>query len=302
MYGTANWRSNCPAVQKSVLWGHASQLRDASGHARGAIGAFLDITTMRKHAEDILRESETRFQNTADACPVMIWFGDREKRMVFINQQAARFTGVPTEELLDGGWTQVVHPDDLKYAREVYFDAVDRRAEYQLEYRIRRADGEYRNMLGTTRPRYFGREYAGQIGSVIDVTDVKRKQEETLARQNMESIGVLASGIAHDFNNLLGSVLAQSEAALANVEAGQRPDQQLTAIANIAARGAEIVRQLMAYAGQEDELPRLPPFRKRSWNCSNCSGSLRRRTRYLTRICRSFRPWRRIPRKFAKSF
>src|SRR3954447_24368073 len=41
-----------------------------------------------------------------------------------------RFTGVPTEDLLDGGWTQVVHADDLKYARAVYFEAVERRAEY----------------------------------------------------------------------------------------------------------------------------------------------------------------------------
>ena len=52
------------------------------------------------------------------------------------------------------------------------------------------------------------------MGSVIDITDLKRRQEQSVARQKLESVGMLANGIAHDFNNLLGSVLAQSELAL----------------------------------------------------------------------------------------
>ena len=49
------------------------------------------------------------------------------------------------------------------------------------------------------------------IGACIDITDLKRTQEEALAKQNLESLGVLASGIAHDFNNLLGGISAQAE-------------------------------------------------------------------------------------------
>jgi C4-dicarboxylate-specific signal transduction histidine kinase len=51
---------------------------------------------------------------------------------------------------------------------------------------------------------------------VEDSNEVKRIQEEALARQKLESLGTLASGIAHDFNNLLGGVLAQAELALAS--------------------------------------------------------------------------------------
>jgi len=242
-----------PSGRTRLLWGHASPLRGADGQVRGAIAAVQDVTEARQRADAMLRESEERFRNTADAAPVILWFGDVLRRLVFVNEQMVRFTGLSAEQLLGDGWTRVIHPDDLERASGVYFQGVDLRASYQLEYRARRADGEYRHMLATTQPRYIGGEYAGQTGSVVDITDLKRRQEEDLARQKLESVGRLASGIAHDFNNLLGSVLAQSELALAELEAGARPDTELKRIGEVARRGAEIVRQLMVYAGKENQ-------------------------------------------------
>jgi two-component system, cell cycle sensor histidine kinase and response regulator CckA len=79
-------------------------------------------------------------------------------------------------------------------------------------------------------------------------------QEESLARQKLESVGTLASGIAHDFNNLLGGIEAQAELALAESDAGSSCREQLKAIKEVAIRGSEIVRQLMIYAGKESEV------------------------------------------------
>ena len=59
------------------------------------------------------------------------------------------------------------------------------------------------------RPPTFTESSAPALTS----TDFKRTQEQALARQKLESLGVLAGGIAHDFNNLLGSILAQAELA-----------------------------------------------------------------------------------------
>jgi len=108
-------------------------------------------------------------------------------------------------------------------------------------------------MLGTTSPRYIGREYAGHVGSVIDITDLKRQQQEDLARQKWESLGTLAGGIAHDFNNLLGGILAQTELALAELAGGGSADTEIHSIQAVAVRGAEIVRQLLVYAGQNED-------------------------------------------------
>ena len=45
----------------------------------------------------------------------------------------------------------------------------------------------------------------GWISVLTDVTDTRRAQEESFAKQKLETIGTLAGGIAHDFNNLLGA-------------------------------------------------------------------------------------------------
>ena len=67
-------------------------------------------------------------------------------------------------------------------------------------------------MLDSGVPRFApDGAFDGYIGSCIDITDLKRTQEEALARQKLESLGVLAGGIAHDFNNLLGGILAEAE-------------------------------------------------------------------------------------------
>ena len=80
-----------------------------------------------------------------------------------------------------------------------------------------------------------------------------QRQAEHLAQQRLESVGTLASGIAHDFNNLLGMVLAQADLALADVAAGECPEEELRRIQAVAIRGSEIGRQLMIYSGAESE-------------------------------------------------
>ena len=97
----------------------------------------------------------------------------------------------------------------------------------------------------------------GYIGSCLDITDLKRAHEEDLTKQKLETVGTLAGGIAHDFNNLLGGVLAHSELALAEVASGSNPTEELERIRDGAIRGAEIVRQLMAYSGEESEVLEL---------------------------------------------
>jgi CheY-like chemotaxis protein len=94
--------------------------------------------------------------------------------------------------------------------------------------------------------------WVGYIGSVVDVTDVRRAQSEAFDKQRIESLRVLTNGIAHDFNNLLGTILAQADLAAGELADGSSPEEQIRTIAAITVRASEIVRQLMIYAGQDN--------------------------------------------------
>jgi PAS domain S-box-containing protein len=207
----------------------------------------------RRQAEAALKESEERFRNMADTAPVMIWVTGPDKLATFFNKTYLDFTGRTLEQELGRGWVGLIHPEDLERCSEIFHSSFDARRNFHIECRVRRADGEYRWVLCTGVPRVgSGGVFAGYIGSDIDITDLKRAQKEALARQKLESLGVLAGGIAHDFNNLLGGILINSELALAGLPVGSSAYGGLETIKTIAVRATDIVRQMMAYAGQEN--------------------------------------------------
>jgi PAS domain S-box-containing protein len=212
-------------------------------------GISLEITE-RKLAEAALRESEERFRNMADTAPVMIWASGPDKLCSFFNRGWLEFTGRTMEQEMGNGWAEGVHPDDFDRCLAIYSSSFDARRRFRMEYRLRRADGAYRWVLDDGAPRFAPNDtFAGYIGSCIDITELRRTQEEALARQKLEDLGVMAGGIAHDFNNLLGSILAEAEIVEADLAAGLFPGEEIDRIKAVAIRGAEIVRELMLYAG-----------------------------------------------------
>jgi PAS domain S-box-containing protein len=96
-----------------------------------------------------------------------------------------------------------------------------------------------------------GGDFQGYIGSCVDITDLKLAQEAALAKQKMESVGLLAVGIAHDFGNFLGSIVACTDLALSEIAEDSPAAEQVKNIQAIASRASDIVRELMLYSGQE---------------------------------------------------
>jgi PAS domain S-box-containing protein len=227
-------------------------VRDDRGHCTHLVGSVHDITEHRR-AEAAIRESEERFRNMADTAPVLIWVSGRDNLLTFFNRGWLTFTGSTLEQAIGNGWIEKVHPDDRDRCYTAYASAFDAHRTFQTECRLRRADGEYRWMLTIGSPRFEScGDFAGFIGSCTDITDFKRSHEESLARQKLESLGVLAGGVAHDFNNLLGSVIANSELVLSELPDGSPAAYGVESIKTVAGRAAEIVRQMMSYAGHGD--------------------------------------------------
>jgi PAS domain S-box-containing protein len=142
------------------------------------IGGLVLQRSSRRRAELELRESELRFRKMADTAPVLIWTSGRDKLCDFFNQNWLDFTGRTLEEELGNSWTAGVHPEDLQHCLDVYYSSFDARKPFEMEYRLRRRDGEYRWILDRGVPRYApNNEFVGYIGSCIDITDLKRTQE-----------------------------------------------------------------------------------------------------------------------------
>jgi PAS domain S-box-containing protein len=226
---------------------------DDKGAQVGLLGLFADIGE-RKQSEAALRESEERFRHMADGAPVLIWLSDSGGRVTFCNKQVTIFTGRTEEQLTGEGFLDLVHAGDAETAASAVLAAVQAQRAFQIELRLRRADGEYRAMFTAGTPRFAGKRYLGHITITVDITELKRKQDHVLAMQKLESLGVLAGGVAHDFNNLLGGILASTELLMADRTEGSSFDEEvLLRIKSAAIRGGEIVRQLMVFSGEESQ-------------------------------------------------
>lgn len=157
---------------------HAHPRRDASGRVIGLTSVSTDITD-RKLVEEALRESEERFRNMADNAPVMVWVTDRDGVCTYLSASWYEFTGQTPAEALGFGWLSAVHEADLPGVEQSFHDANERKASFQLDYRLRRADGAYRWAIDSARPRFDSRgEFLGFVGSVLDISE--RKVAEAL--------------------------------------------------------------------------------------------------------------------------
>lgn len=134
--------------------------------------AVQDDVTDRIRKEHQLQEAEQRFRLVADAAPVMIWMADADKRCTYMNNAWLEFTARSLEQVLGDGWVESLHPDDRRSCLATYSGAFDNRRPYRMEYRLRRRDGAYRNILETGVPRFAADgELEGYIGSCLDITD-----------------------------------------------------------------------------------------------------------------------------------
>ncbi|WP_298919166.1 PAS domain-containing protein, partial [uncultured Nostoc sp.] len=97
----------------------------------------------RQHSEKILKRSEARYRSLVKTNTQIIWVSTPEGICFELTDWIA-YTGQSLAEAENGGWIDAVHPDDRPYTGEAWGVAVTNLSMYQIEYRIRGQDGNYR--------------------------------------------------------------------------------------------------------------------------------------------------------------
>jgi PAS domain S-box-containing protein len=150
-------------------------------------------------------EIEARFRIMADVAPVLLWMARSDALCTFFNQTWLDFTGRTLADEWGVGWAEGVYFEDFQRCVDTYMAAFAERRTFEMEYRLRRADGQYRWVLDRGTPRWErdGR-FAGYIGSCVDITD----------RKDLELELVRAVGLRDEFLSIASHELRTPLTAL----------------------------------------------------------------------------------------
>jgi len=162
-------------------------------------------------SQAVMRESEERFRLVANTAPVMIWMSGPDKLCNYFNQTWLEFTGRSIESEMGNGWAEGVHPEDFGWCLDTYTKNFDNRKSFQMEYRLRRHDGEYRWILDLGVPRWNADgSFAGYIGSCLDVSERKRADEalSSVSRRLIEAHEEERTWIARELHDDINQRMA----------------------------------------------------------------------------------------------
>lgn len=241
----------------------------------------LRYATERQRMEQALLESEARYRALAESIPPLIWTCTPEGQCDYLNQKWVAYTGIPEQQQLGYGWLEQIHPGDREQLLNAWNYSVASGCDYNLEYRIRRFDGEYRWFKSSGVPL---RDTAGKIvkwfGSNTDVqsqkdveAELEQKRKELaqtneelacvneeltnsneelthvnkeLARSN-EELAQFAYVASHDLQEPLRKILAFGDRLSAH--AGEKLDNQgrnyLQRMQNAAVRMGQLIDSLL---------------------------------------------------------
>jgi hypothetical protein len=213
----------------------------------------------QKRAEEKLRQSEEQFrlisENVADLIAVL----DLDGKRLYASPSYKDILGDP-KSLQGTDSFQEIHPEDRDRIKQIFQETVKTGVGKRAEYRFLLKSGGIRQIESQGS---VIKDKDGKISQIIvvsrDVTEKKILEQQFLRSQRMESIGTLAGGIAHDLNNVLAPIVMAID-ILRKKNPDKTSQHILDSLESSAQRGADIVKQVLAFArGIEGERLLLQP-------------------------------------------
>jgi len=152
---------------------------------------FQDIT-YRKTFEQTLRESEEKFRLLSIAAPIGIFLANKEGKLVYVNNKLQQITALSKQELTDGKWPTIFHPDDSNRIIKEIQDKIKQESDYSAEFRIITPDRKELCWVKfqITPILLADGSFSGWVGTVEDVTS--RINSEFLIRESEQRFKLLS--------------------------------------------------------------------------------------------------------------
>ncbi len=180
--------SDNPAAAGRVWESSYYPVRQGDGTLLG-VGVVTREISQKLRDEKAIKESEARFRSLAEAMPQIVWVGQPDGFLEYINPNWYDYSGLTEEQSLGWGWLDSVHADDRDHSRSLWLHSTRTGADYEVTYRLRGADGEYRWYLGRALPQ---RDESGAIlrwfGTCTDIDDAKESEQLLEKRVAMRTV------------------------------------------------------------------------------------------------------------------
>ena len=239
----------------STHWSEPHEPSASECHALEGVARLAADSIEGLRAEEAVWENQQRIASIYDTLRDVIFDlavePGNQFRFISVNAAFLRVTGLDREAVIGKTVSEVIPEPSLTLVVRKYRQAIAEQKALLWEETSDYPSGRLTGEVSVTPVFDTAGRCTHLVGSVHDITEARRAQEDAFARQKLEIVGTLANGIAHDFNNILGGILAQVDLALARLESGEVPTDELHAVRYAAVRGAEIVRELLIYAGTE---------------------------------------------------
>jgi PAS domain S-box-containing protein len=240
---------------------------------RSKVSVFIELheknEQLRRQAEqlkeqelaELRRESEERYRFLAEAQPDQIWTAQPNGELDYVNQRALDYFDVPFPELVESGWAQVVHPEDLGRMLERWQSSLATGQSYENELRLRRAsDDTYRWHLTRAVPM-TGKDGAvvKWFGSNTDIHDQKRAEEAQ--RFLVEAGAALAASL--DYRSTLAAVARLAVPRIADwarVDVIENGELRTLAVEHVDPRKVELAWELAHRYQERPDAKQGPPY------------------------------------------
>jgi PAS domain S-box-containing protein len=230
----------------SCFLARAVPQKSGDGQIEGYVGTATDISEL-KRTEHELRESETRFQTLAEASPSLVFLGDPDGNATYVNDRWQDLTGLPKGSWRGEGWATPLHPDDRSECLREWGRAMELGEPWQLEYRLRRADGGYSWFLGrgVPIPGPDG-ELEGFVGTATDITQIKEVEAKlSLAKEAAESASraknEFLANMSHEIRTPMTSILGFSSLLASDPQFHGMPEDWRTGLDTIERSGRHLL-------------------------------------------------------------